>query len=293
MPETEKTVGVPLGVCWNITGRCNGSCRFCYRSTARELPLDTNLTILRDLVRAGVRKISWAGGEPTMYPGLVPLVEEAKDRGVTTSITSNATPLATAFLKSYHHLFDWITLPLDSLSAGIQRSLGRPADHVDQVLSLLEFLSRTEAAKLKINTVFTAMNTAAINGIPTKIAGFGVTRWKLFRFLPSRGNARRNRLHFEVDDSAFAHGCDDLKRICEGFPALRLTFVDTCDYEDAHLSVEPNGEVQKYVAGSYRRCGNLVTDGLAGVLSDAAVSSLAIARRYERVPGLLGTSIEV
>lgn len=59
----------PNSVCWNITSKCNDNCGFCYRElNCEELTFQKQQMIIDKVAKAGVRKITFAGGEPLLVP---------------------------------------------------------------------------------------------------------------------------------------------------------------------------------------------------------------------------------
>ena len=67
-------------VCWNITEKCNESCKFCYRTIVDDLSLEENKRIADKLIEHGVEKITFAGGEPLLYKGLFGLAKYIKSQ---------------------------------------------------------------------------------------------------------------------------------------------------------------------------------------------------------------------
>ena len=107
----------PIGICWNLTSSCNRNCKYCYRITScNDLPLNKNIIILEKLINAGIKKITFAGGEPLLYEGLLELISLANSRGVLTSISTNGTYLDESVLFRLAKILDWITLTLNTTS---------------------------------------------------------------------------------------------------------------------------------------------------------------------------------
>ena len=72
------------------------------------------LTIPKMLADAGVKKLTFVGGEPTLCPYLGELLEEAKRVGLTTCIVSNGTGLTDSFLDTWGQHVDWVGLSIDA-----------------------------------------------------------------------------------------------------------------------------------------------------------------------------------
>ena len=106
-----KELYVPNSICWNITHKCNEKCEFCYRDNISEdLTFDTNKKILEEIIASGAKKITFAGGEPLMYDGVLELIKYAKQNGIITSLTTNSILLSDELLLKLDGILDWLTL---------------------------------------------------------------------------------------------------------------------------------------------------------------------------------------
>src|SRR3954453_6109191 len=64
------TKKVPLSVNFHFTRRCNYECGFCFHTakSSHLSSLEDSKTVLKKLAIAGMKKINFAGGEPSLYP---------------------------------------------------------------------------------------------------------------------------------------------------------------------------------------------------------------------------------
>ena len=87
-------------VVWNCTRRCNLACRHCYSdSTAQrydELSHEEGMAFIADVADFGSPALLLSGGEPFMRPDLLELMQEARDRGLAVTISSNGTMVSPA-----------------------------------------------------------------------------------------------------------------------------------------------------------------------------------------------------
>lgn len=81
----------PISVAFEVTHRCNLSCRYCDRHTPRsqEMPTAVIEAVLDELVSMGMRTLSFDGGEPLVHPDIGALVERVRARGVRVTMNSN------------------------------------------------------------------------------------------------------------------------------------------------------------------------------------------------------------
>lgn len=88
MPVKEKvTFDSKLNrVIWLLNERCNLNCKFCYVAgrfkNNKELTLSEILKIIDELVKLGVKRIDFTGGEVTLREDLGIILEETRRRGI-------------------------------------------------------------------------------------------------------------------------------------------------------------------------------------------------------------------
>jgi MoaA/NifB/PqqE/SkfB family radical SAM enzyme len=83
---------VPVAVAWLITGRCNLHCCYCkWKDQRRSDELDT--AAVKDMIdqmkRAGVRLISFTGGEPLVRKDMGEIIRHVKERGLACKLNTN------------------------------------------------------------------------------------------------------------------------------------------------------------------------------------------------------------
>jgi MoaA/NifB/PqqE/SkfB family radical SAM enzyme len=178
---------------WALRSPCNLGCRYCYFGTLpehRENP-PTALGQLSHLSRADlgladvarfvdglaespVARIFLAGGEPLIWPPVLPLIKAIKDAGVELVVCTNGIPLNRPEIASglLDVGVDAVSVSLDSATPG-HHDRWRPAhnrrDGWQQVVSGIQALlaarnGRTRPA-VGLYTVVTAENIDAITGV--------------------------------------------------------------------------------------------------------------------------------
>lgn len=163
---------IPSTVNMHIVGHCNYSCRGCYaRFEAAKtcLPLGDVVAILDQLRDRGVTRVTFAGGEPTLHPDLLPILQHASRIGLVTSLVTNASRIDARWCV--HHLpwLRWLVLSCDSVNRDTSTELGRALkvdgegqpDRVRRVSQLVHRWNRARGAeehvRLKINMVVTRL----------------------------------------------------------------------------------------------------------------------------------------
>lgn len=124
-------------VVWQVTEHCNLSCSFCRydrrqpfaRQEARPDELRRVASLLADYsIQRGERVLlSFLGGEPLLWPPLLPLAAELREMGLELSLTSNGSALRnarvrTALLKNFAEL----TLSVDGFAEFHETLRGNP-----------------------------------------------------------------------------------------------------------------------------------------------------------------------
>ena len=95
---TPQRFSAPLFAVWNFTNRCNLSCKHCYQDSehaalADELTLAEKLDLIEQMGKARLAMIAFSGGEPTIHPDLLPVLERAKAHGMHVSLATNGTAI--------------------------------------------------------------------------------------------------------------------------------------------------------------------------------------------------------
>lgn len=177
----------PISVNFHINRACNFRCRFCYapfHDVPGQLSVDQARQIIGLLAAAGTQKINFAGGEPTLHPGLPDLLQHAHAQGMVTTIVTNGARLGVLLRTHAHHL-GWVGLSVDSVHEATQQRLGRGGgQHIANVEALCA-QARALGLKIKINTVVTRATWQ--EDMSPLIRRTRPERWKVFQALPIQG----------------------------------------------------------------------------------------------------------
>ncbi|MGN0457296.1 MAG: radical SAM protein [Acutalibacteraceae bacterium] len=254
-------------VCWDITSKCNEQCLFCYRDTdSEEASLEKNKKILKNLISIGVGKISFVGGEPLLYKHLFELINYGRslDNRIQYSLTTNAVLLATfdgqndfkintKLLEKIVCSFDWITFSMDAPTDQLQTEMGRNSHHISRVINLLEYISSLNCdIRIKINTVVSKVNINSLHEMIPLLETYRINRWKLFKFLPSRGEALVNKDMFEISTQSYQKCINELIQKSH----LNITYNNDVDFQKTYITINSKGYLSVYDGSKY----NLLID---------------------------------
>lgn len=273
---------VPRSICWNITNQCNDHCSFCYRDTeSKPLPLEDNKKILDKIAAEGVTKITFAGGEPLLYPGIETLIQYAKEKGLRTSLTTNGRFLSAERLERIVPYLDWLTMSLDAPNVAVQKAMTRAADHYQVVTKVLTYIQEQQLdVKVKINTVVAKVNQEYVVDMVPLMEQYGVTRWKLFQFTPLRGAAEASEDQFSISSEEFAAVEQQVRdKVASVHGKVKVSPTNSDDLKSGYFTIFPNGDVRVAVGTVEKHCGNVTQDSVHDIWSKSPYNEASHIKR--------------
>jgi radical SAM protein with 4Fe4S-binding SPASM domain len=90
--KNAQPLPVPLGISLNLTFRCNFRCVYCYQALSESpdtLPFERWIELIEESAEWGVVYVGLTGGEPTLFPGWLRLIERIIALGMTPLLTTN------------------------------------------------------------------------------------------------------------------------------------------------------------------------------------------------------------
>lgn len=201
------TSTLPEAVNYHLNKNCNFRCKGCYATFDEDpsvrgvmLPREQMFSIV-GAIAAGpmpvgktARKLTFAGGEPTLCPWLPELIAHAKSLGLVTMVVTNGSRCTSNYLRRLAPVLDWLTLSIDSLEDETNRAIGRhdSKGHPLSVGAYAQMLADAACLGLrtKVNTVVNRINCHEdMSGF---IADSGVARWKVLQVMPVEGQNDAN-----------------------------------------------------------------------------------------------------
>lgn len=193
---TEDNTIKPESINWHIYMNCNLHCKFCFKtfdgfkkSLPQMSPYNVRMPdakiILEKLHFAGFKKITFAGGEPTLHLLLPEIMSYAKELGFKVGIVTNGHFLTDHYLEKIKGNVDYIKISIDSSNEEIQAKLGRgEGDHV-RVVKEAGLRVKSFGISLMLNTVVTSLNYS--DNLSDILNLLKPVRWKVFQALPEKG----------------------------------------------------------------------------------------------------------
>lgn len=166
---------VPPTVNMHLVPRCNYDCVFCYVPFAAFDPRDLLSVdevgrLLAELAAHGVRKVTFAGGEPTLHPQLAKLLRLTAETGLVPSLVTNGRRIDEAWFDAHGPWLRWLALSFDSIQDEVSDQLGRrlkgrPSGHLAHIQRVCAWLHAWNGirrlehrVRLKLNVVVSALN---------------------------------------------------------------------------------------------------------------------------------------
>ena len=240
----------PIAVNFHIWPKCNLACTFCYATfphVRRTLPLSDAIAVIEKIAVAGTSKITFVGGEPTLYPHLAEVVRHASELGLTTCIVSNGARLRSVLDRSAAFI-DWVGLSVDSADEAVQQALGRgKGDHVSHSIELADLI-RGLGIRLKLNTVVTALNWQ--EDMAWFVRKLQPDRWKAFQVLRVEDENAGRVEPLLISDAQFRAFADRHAHLArKGFPLIAET---NDDIRGSYVMIDPLGRFFSNEEGRYR-----------------------------------------
>lgn len=184
---------LPTSVNFHLWKPCNERCTYCYaafdddsllQSVRTGVSEDDACSIVAALRAAGVEKITFVGGEPTLCPYMPRLLQFSRALGFVVMLVTNGKRLRRVLAEAPGSL-DWVGLSVDSSVEETQAKLGRgKGRYVADSMELFDLL-REAGIRAKLNTVVTRLNWQ--EDMSRFILRTRPERWKIFQVLPVDG----------------------------------------------------------------------------------------------------------
>lgn len=271
---------------YHIWRTCNMRCRFCFATYDSVLPVEFRRglalreasELIRLLAASGFKKITFAGGEPTLCPWLSEVIAVAKNAGLITCLVSNGSRLTSDLVETLPPHLDWLTISIDSGCQAVNDAHGRMVAgerslDVDDLIASMQRL-RDQGVRLKVNTVVTRFNSREI--LLPVIERIKPERWKVMRVLHIDGENDRyfERLSVPLEDF------ENYVRINHPVPpGTALAIEDNDDMINTYVIVDPAGRFIDNSDGRYRASDRILEIGVKRALSMVPLNRYMFVRR--------------
>ncbi len=203
-------------VIWNLTRRCNLTCKHCYSVSTNspflgELNTEEIYSVMDDLKKFRVQVLVLSGGEPLLRPDIFNIAKHAKAMGFYVGLSSNGT------LIDEHNIdriaecdFNYIGISLDGIGATHDR-FRQHKGAFDASLKGIR-LCRSLGLKTGVRYTMTEDNAHDLSGIIRLIETESVDRF-FFSHLNYAGRGNKNRKN-DVQHQLTRQAMDRLFEVC-------------------------------------------------------------------------------
>jgi MoaA/NifB/PqqE/SkfB family radical SAM enzyme len=228
--------------------------------------LEDNVVILNKFIKYGIKKITFTGGEATLYDGLWELIKRAKQANVYTNLIANLVKIDSRFFKNIEKHINCLTMSLDGPDTDIQNKMTRNTNHFDNVLNTLDKIEHDQIKiDKKVNTLVAKDNIDYIIKILPILYKFSVNVWKLFQFIPFRFMAKQNRDLFSISENEFTKLKNNI--IIENNHRIKTIFQSTDDLKRSYFVVSSNGNVRSDAGTAEKTIGNLLEEDIEVIIN--------------------------
>lgn len=277
---------IPKAVNFHVNRVCNERCAYCFATfrddpafdpVHRGLPPEHARAIVARIAEAGVEKLNFAGGEPTLYAPLPGLLRTARGQGLVTSVVSNGARLEW-LLGEAADAIDWVGLSVDSAIEQIQRELGRGDG--DYCRRALEHFARLHAARIrvKLNTVVTALNH--LEDMSGFVLAARPERWKVFQFLPVARQNDANAGKLAVTPEQFRAYLARNARVAEA--GITMVPEENAEMTGAYAMIDPAGRFFSNVGGRHSYSDPILEIGVEAAFAQVVFHESTFERRGGR-----------
>jgi len=170
-----------------LTGKCNLECVHCYADSGPSLPLSQSMRladwkrVLAESYSVGCRKVQFIGGEPTIYPHIVELIQYARLLGYEfVEVFTNGTAFTEHVREAFRTFHVALAFSVYGDEAYIHDSVTRRAGSLAKTLGNIKW-ALSEGLAVRAAIVETSQNPFKSEATKTFLKELGVTEVRVDR----------------------------------------------------------------------------------------------------------------
>lgn len=255
---------LPDTIDFRVTPECNMRCPFCFGPRQTQIvALSSQIDFLKKLRKNGVKNIVITGGEPTLFPEIIPLLKALKSFDYHIVLLTNGVFWDLESIRNtILDCVSTLSLPLESADPEIHNQLriGFP-NHFAQVKQVLESIStRNPRMQIRISSVVTKKNLHHLQGTLDTLP-FAPEVWKLYQLSACSHNSPFYAKQ-SVSDEEFTNCIRELRSQYAG-TATKIISAYEHDRNRKYLFLEPDGTLLTIVDNQECVIGHIADDAAA------------------------------
>ena len=258
-----EALNLPYAVNWHITYQCNYSCSFCFfrnpgdkkdRTPKLSISIERAYEIIKTLRQSGVKRINFAGGEPTLVKEFPLIVNYSHSVGIVNTVVTNGTGVTEKLVNQIGSSIRAVKLSIDSADDEVEKSLGRGyGQHISTIIKAADIV-RKHGVQIMANTVVTSQNWREdMHNIIERIQPI---RWKVFQVLPVKDQNLNEYNYLKVTENQFS---EFVKRHGD-IPSMVLE--DNSLMTESYLMIDPLGRFFQNKDSKYTLSESILEVGL-------------------------------
>lgn len=185
-PLTDGCTSSPNRIYLEVTQQCNLSCSFCFRSAGSAAPnefcKEDMLNLILKLSTMGIHEIRFTGGEPTMRPDFIELVDQALSAGIYVSLGTNGNFSDTILAQLLSRPIGRYLVSLEGIKPVHDELRGKGT--FDRTIRTIDRLLRA-GKNVRINTMLTRSTLKHLPALANLCMSHQITRMALIPPRPS------------------------------------------------------------------------------------------------------------
>ncbi|MFW9886490.1 MAG: radical SAM protein [Candidatus Thorarchaeota archaeon] len=181
-----RQMSPPTSIIWELTDRCNLSCRHCAVDANHqgngELNLDECINLINDMASIGVERIVMTGGEPLIRSDFFEIAQECVQKNLHTQVATNATLVTKEIAQELADLRIDAQVSLDGATPNVHELIRQGSGSWSATIRGIKHLVEA-GVRVTIATLLVKYNIHEIIPIVDLIGALGAYRFRLLPFL--------------------------------------------------------------------------------------------------------------
>jgi len=286
LDPTEVQRVLPPVVDVEFTSYCNLKCGYCFGPvddrSVPNLPTTFWLQALGWLRQYNVEGIVVSGGEPTVHPDIVALLQHAKSLGLSVVLSTHGR-YTDRVLRCAPYT-DWIALPVDGVTPEMLTEMrGSPWSLADACELIPAIRAVNPTVRIKLGTVATRKNRDELPRLAEQLilSNAPIDTWKVYQYT-ARRQFKERAAEFHLSDEEYATVCQEITSALPSTPPFTVVFSSNESRRQAYVFVYPDGSVaipnvgedmSDILVGNLYAEGMTVLDRVRGVFLDNHLSN--------------------